>query len=141
MLCGKGALACFMPKARLPQAKGWCDRCGGGDEPLSIHSRRVFRGGSRLVHDVFGTARGTVYTVKPDAHHRRPCLLSRNYLKTTRVLANVPSYDNPYFVEDSVRALAMSLKSYPRISWFRCGSENFESLHQHNAFAQIEMRT
>lgn len=49
------------------------------------------------------------------------------------------AYDNPKFVEDTVRDLALSLKSDPRIAWFRCASENFESIHQHNAFASIEM--
>ncbi|MEM7476527.1 MAG: GTP cyclohydrolase FolE2 [Planctomycetota bacterium] len=48
------------------------------------------------------------------------------------------AYDNPKFVEDIVRDMAVILKEDSRIAWFRCGSENFESIHQHNAFAQIE---
>ena len=48
------------------------------------------------------------------------------------------AYDNPKFVEDIVRDMAQTLKADARIAWFRCGSENFESIHQHNAFAQIE---
>ena len=48
------------------------------------------------------------------------------------------AYHNPRFVEDTVRDLAAALKSDPRIAWFRCSSENFESIHQHNAYAQIE---
>ena len=50
------------------------------------------------------------------------------------------SYDNPKFVEDTVRDLALRLKSCDRISWFRCSTKNFESIHQHNAFAQIESK-
>ena len=46
--------------------------------------------------------------------------------------------DNPKFVEDSVRDLANTLKNEPRIVWFRCSSENFESIHHHNAHAEIE---
>ena len=48
------------------------------------------------------------------------------------------AYDNPKFVEDIVRDMATALKDDSRIAWFRCSSENFESIHQHNAFAQIE---
>jgi GTP cyclohydrolase I len=49
------------------------------------------------------------------------------------------AWDNPKFVEDSVRDLATSLSGDPRIIWFRCSSENFESIHNHNAHAEIEM--
>ena len=48
------------------------------------------------------------------------------------------AYDNPKFVEDIVRDMAQILKADSRIAWFRCESENFESIHQHNAYAQIE---
>ena len=48
------------------------------------------------------------------------------------------AWDNPKFVEDSVRDLANTLKTEPRIVWFRCSSENFESIHNHNAHAEIE---
>ena len=48
------------------------------------------------------------------------------------------AYDNPKFVEDIVRDMASILGEDPRIAWFRCSSENFESIHQHNAFAEIE---
>ena len=48
------------------------------------------------------------------------------------------AYENPKFVEDTVRELADSLQRDPRIRWYRCSSENFESIHCHNAFAQIE---
>ncbi|MDA7885071.1 GTP cyclohydrolase FolE2 [bacterium] len=47
------------------------------------------------------------------------------------------AYENPKFVEDTVRDLADSLKSDSRIKWFRCSVENFESIHSHNAFAEI----
>ncbi len=48
------------------------------------------------------------------------------------------AWDNPKFVEDSVRDLAKSLTNDARICWFRCSSENFESIHNHNAYAEIE---
>jgi GTP cyclohydrolase I len=48
------------------------------------------------------------------------------------------AYENPKFVEDTVRDLADVLERDARISWYRCSSENFESIHNHDAFAQIE---
>ncbi len=48
------------------------------------------------------------------------------------------AYDNPMFVEDMVRAVTERLKSIPTISWFRVECENFESIHNHSAYAQLE---
>ncbi len=47
------------------------------------------------------------------------------------------AYDNPKFVEDIVRDLAIALESERRIAWYSINSENFESIHNHNAYAQI----
>ncbi len=48
------------------------------------------------------------------------------------------AYDNPKFVEDLVRDVAHSLELEPRISAYRVECENFESIHNHTAFAIIE---
>ncbi|QDU71722.1 GTP cyclohydrolase FolE2 [Mucisphaera calidilacus] len=48
------------------------------------------------------------------------------------------AYDNPKFVEDIVRDLALALESDDRVTWYRVDSENYESIHNHNAFACIE---
>jgi GTP cyclohydrolase I len=53
------------------------------------------------------------------------------------------AYDNPKFVEDLVRDVAISLekhRSKKRISGYSIESENFESIHNHSAFAQINKR-
>ncbi len=47
------------------------------------------------------------------------------------------AFDNPKFVEDIVRDLAIRLEADDRITWFRVNSENFESIHNHNAYAQL----
>ena len=47
------------------------------------------------------------------------------------------AYDNPVFVEDIVRNVAARLGEDPRIAWFRVHAENHESIHNHNAFAEI----
>jgi GTP cyclohydrolase I len=48
------------------------------------------------------------------------------------------SYKNPVFVEDIVRNVAEKLLEDDRITWFEVSSENFESIHNHSAFAVIE---
>ena len=47
------------------------------------------------------------------------------------------AYDNPKFVEDMVRDVAARLGADPRILAYRVESENFESIHNHSAYAQI----
>jgi GTP cyclohydrolase I len=47
------------------------------------------------------------------------------------------AYDNPKFVEDMVRDVATRLNSEPRISAYVVESENFESIHNHSAYALI----
>jgi GTP cyclohydrolase I len=48
------------------------------------------------------------------------------------------AYANPRFVEDVVRGVAGRLRRDPRIRWFRVESENFESIHNHSAYAMVE---
>ena len=47
------------------------------------------------------------------------------------------AYDNPKFVEDLVRDIALRLKREPRIAEWTVKSENFESIHNHSAYAEI----
>lgn len=47
------------------------------------------------------------------------------------------AYDNPKFVEDMVRDVATQLNKDPRIDSFVVESENFESIHNHSAYALI----
>jgi len=47
-------------------------------------------------------------------------------------------YENPKFVEDVVRDIAAQLKPDPNILWFQVDVENFESIHNHSAYAFIE---
>jgi GTP cyclohydrolase I len=48
------------------------------------------------------------------------------------------AYDNPKFVEDVVRDVATVLNGDPRIVAYVVESENFESIHNHSAYALIE---
>ncbi|PIE70750.1 MAG: GTP cyclohydrolase I FolE2 [Deltaproteobacteria bacterium] len=47
------------------------------------------------------------------------------------------AYNNPKFVEDIVRDVAVSIKEDPNIYWFEVSAENFESIHNHSAYAYI----
>jgi GTP cyclohydrolase I len=47
------------------------------------------------------------------------------------------AYRNPKFVEDIVRDLALTLNRDDRILWYHIRSENYESIHAHNAYAEI----
>ncbi|MGE0322124.1 MAG: GTP cyclohydrolase FolE2 [Polyangiaceae bacterium] len=47
------------------------------------------------------------------------------------------AYDNPAFVEDMVRDVAVALRDDRRVAWFQVHVENFESIHNHSAFASV----
>ena len=47
------------------------------------------------------------------------------------------AYANPKFVEDIVRDIAMQLNKDENITWFTVSAENFESIHNHSAYAEI----
>jgi GTP cyclohydrolase I len=48
------------------------------------------------------------------------------------------AYENPKFVEDLVRDVALRLNADSRVGRYRATVENFESIHNHSAFAIIE---
>ena len=48
------------------------------------------------------------------------------------------AYNNPKFVEDVVRDLAVALDALDELAWYQITSENFESIHNHNAYAFLE---
>jgi len=47
------------------------------------------------------------------------------------------AFANPKFVEDIVRDVAQKLKVDDNITWFSVSAENFESIHNHSAYASI----
>jgi GTP cyclohydrolase IB len=47
------------------------------------------------------------------------------------------AFSNPKFVEDIVRDIAEKLNKDDNITWFSVSAENFESIHNHNAYAHI----
>ncbi len=47
-------------------------------------------------------------------------------------------FSNPKFVEDLVRDISKCIRKDDNITWFSVSAENFESIHNHNAYAYIE---
>lgn len=47
------------------------------------------------------------------------------------------AYENPVFVEDLVRNIAVKLNDHPEITWYKVEAENMESIHNHSAYACI----
>ena len=48
------------------------------------------------------------------------------------------AYNNPMFVEDVVRKVAVSALDDPKITWFSASVESFESIHKHSAYAYVD---
>jgi GTP cyclohydrolase IB len=48
------------------------------------------------------------------------------------------AYDNPMFVEDIVRSVASRLDLDSNVTWYMIESENYESIHNHSAYALVE---
>jgi len=48
------------------------------------------------------------------------------------------AYENPVFVEDLVRNVALRLNARADVGWYKVEAENYESIHNHNAYACIE---
>lgn len=50
------------------------------------------------------------------------------------------AYDNPMFVEDVVREVAVKLLADDTFTWFSIAAETLESIHNHSAYAYLERR-
>jgi GTP cyclohydrolase FolE2 len=50
------------------------------------------------------------------------------------------AYDNAKFVEDLVRDVAIAMNAHPAVTSYVVEAENFESIHNHSAYARIARR-
>ncbi|WP_028357921.1 GTP cyclohydrolase FolE2 [Brackiella oedipodis] len=50
------------------------------------------------------------------------------------------SYNNPKFVEDLIRDVALQVQKLPQVNYYKIEVENFESIHNHSAYAMLEGR-
>ncbi|MBV69709.1 MAG: GTP cyclohydrolase I FolE2 [Myxococcales bacterium] len=51
------------------------------------------------------------------------------------------AYDNPKFVEDLVRDVVIAIRALDSVTYVKVSAENFESIHNHEAYAEIEWST
>jgi len=72
------------------------------------------------------------------AEQAASCELWAVLKRTDEKYVTEQAYDNPKFVEDTVRDVAAALRADGRVLAFRVESENFESIHNHSAYALIE---
>lgn len=114
------------PAASLCPCSKEISRYGAHNQRCRIEAAVRFEGElwiEELVEIIERAASSPVYAVlkRPDEKH-----------------VTEAAYENPKFVEDIVRDLALLLDDDARITWYSINSENFESIHNHNAYAQLE---
>jgi len=95
-----------------------------GEVTVSLRSRRIV-----WIEDV-------IAMVEASGSSEMYALLKRVDEKSVTERA----YENPVFVEDLVRNVALKLKARREITWWKVEAENYESIHNHNAYACIEKR-
>lgn len=72
------------------------------------------------------------------AEHEASCQLYGILKRADEKYVTEHAYDNPKFVEDIVRDLAVRLNNEQRVRAYVVETENFESIHNHSAYALIE---
>lgn len=94
---------------------------------LQVHPRRRRDGWDHiwieeLVEIAEASASAPVYALlkRPDERH-----------------VTMQAYDNPVFVEDLVRNVALRLQADPRVAAFEVQAVNQESIHAHDAYARV----
>ncbi len=100
----------------------------------------------RGAHNQRGEATLTVRSSPPAAIVQMVCLVESSasselyslLKRTDEKFVTEQAYDNPAFVEDVVRQIALKMATIRGLQSYRIEVENFESIHNHNAFAVIE---
>ncbi len=74
------------------------------------------------------------------AEHAASCQLWGLLKRPDEKYVTEYAYDHPKFVEDLVRDVAVALRGESRVAAYTVASENFESIHNHSAWAWLEGR-
>jgi GTP cyclohydrolase I len=72
------------------------------------------------------------------AEHEASCEVYGILKRPDEKFVTERAYDNPKFVEDTVRDVAVAMNKDKRVRAYVVESENFESIHNHSAYAMIE---
>lgn len=70
--------------------------------------------------------------------HEASCELFALLKRVDEKMVTESAYDNPKFVEDIVRDIAVKLEEIENVKEYSISSENFESIHNHSAYAFLE---
>lgn len=109
--------------------------CSKAISEYGAHNQRSHVTVSAVVGDLGGLdLPGFIQSIEQQASCELWGLLKRGDEKYVTERA----YDNPKFVEDLVRDVAMVVKSTKGVQRFRVEAENFESIHNHSAYAVVE---
>ena len=92
---------------------------------------------STVTITVRGSAPVFVYELLRIAEDEASCELYGILKRADEKYVTERAYDNPRFVEDLVRGIAGRLAADPRFEGFCVEAENFESIHNHSAYARI----
>lgn len=92
---------------------------------------------SNISIEVSLTSEMTIEELIKIAERNASCEVYGLLKRTDEKYVTERAYDNPKFVEDLVRDVALSLNQEHRISSYVVEAENFESIHNHSAFAKI----
>lgn len=71
------------------------------------------------------------------AEESASCALWSQLKRVDEKFVTERAYENPKFVEDLIRDVAVALNANPHILAYQIQAENFESIHNHSAYAQI----
>lgn len=91
---------------------------------------------AKVKFDKFFWIEDLIRLIEKSASSEVYALLKREDEKFVTDLA----YSKPMFVEDVVREVSLKLQAEPNFTWFSVEVENFESIHNHSAYAFIEMK-
>jgi GTP cyclohydrolase I len=106
--------------------------CSKGISDYGAHNQRSHVTVQAVVHDDLALD-DLIRSIEAQASCELWGLLKRSDEKFVTERA----YDNPKFVEDLVRDVARALKAQTAIEQFWVEAENFESIHNHSAWARI----
>lgn len=73
-----------------------------------------------------------------DIEAQASCELWGLLKRTDEKFVTERAYENPKFVEDLVRDVAVQVKQLPGMLRFQVEAENFESIHNHSAYAVVQ---
>ena len=127
----RGARTLFKLGVRVP-VKSLCP-CSKAISERGAHNQRS-------IVDVQVASSGFVW-IEDVVHAVESCASSPVYAllkRSDEKFVTEEAYDNPKFVEDLVRDVVISIRSLDSVTYVKVSAENFESIHNHEAYAEIE---